>query len=511
MIRHLLVLPDGAEIFSGDEKAAAIRTVKLTETVNQGQELVPGAVCAVTLDAEIYAKESLPVAAGDEVILFSVDDTGARQQLGVFRMEKPIRRSAGVWGLTACDRMSLLDQDVSGWLASLNGWPYRLSDFVAMVFDRCGLEWTQESIPGGDLPVAAFSAADITGRQLIRWAAELAGRFCRATPEGQAEFAWYTPCTGGAVGPSGERYYYQGSMEYGDYQVAPVEKVQLRANAMDVGAIYPDSTEALNTMALAGNLLLAGCSVEEAKAVARRLQQQFAAITYTPCKLAVPASLGIRAGEILQVLTPEGQPMTVYVMERSRTGGREELRCTGAPDRTASSAVNQQSYKALTGRVLELQTDVEGIHAENRDAAGNLAALSLTVQGMEGRVSQQEASQSGIKTQLSQLTQDAQSLQLRLQTVEENGTHRVTTQTGYTFDSQGLHIARSGHAVANRVDHTGMYVTRNGLPVLQANDQGVVAYDVTVGNYLVVGSYARFEDFMDLGDTRRTGCFFLTS
>jgi len=40
---------------------------------------------------------------------------------------------------------------------------------------------------------------------------------------------------------------------------------------------------------------------------------------------------------------------------------------------------------------------------------------------------------------------------------------------------------------------------------LQANDKGVVAADVTVRNYLIMGSHARFEDY----GAGRTACFWL--
>ena len=57
----------------------------------------------------------------------------------------------------------------------------------------------------------------------------------------------------------------------------------------------------------------------------------------------------------------------------------------------------------------------------------------------------------------------------------------------------------------NLLDNTGMYVTRSGQTILQANDKGVEAADVTVRNYLIVGDHARFEDYA----AGRTACFWL--
>ena len=79
------------------------------------------------------------------------------------------------------------------------------------------------------------------------------------------------------------------------------------------------------------------------------------------------------------------------------------------------------------------------------------------------------------------------------------------TTTGYTFDEQGLRITRSDSDMDNTLDHTGMCVRRNGEILLQANNQGVQARDVTVSNYLVVGEHTRFEDYG--GD--RTACYYI--
>ena len=58
------------------------------------------------------------------------------------------------------------------------------------------------------------------------------------------------------------------------------------------------------------------------------------------------------------------------------------------------------------------------------------------------------------------------------------------------------------------IDETGMTVSRSGSPVLKATAAGVAAVDVTVNNYLQVGDHARFEEYTDGADSKRTACFF---
>lgn len=89
----------------------------------------------------------------------------------------------------------------------------------------------------------------------------------------------------------------------------------------------------------------------------------------------------------------------------------------------------------------------------------------------------------------------------------------VTTSTGYKFNSDGLTIYNSGSNIENKIDNTGMYVSRkNGDEtevVLSANDAGVNAVDITVKNYLVVGEHTRFEDYVTSDGEQKTAAFWI--
>ena len=52
-------------------------------------------------------------------------------------------------------------------------------------------------------------------------------------------------------------------------------------------------------------------------------------------------------------------------------------------------------------------------------------------------------------------------------------------------------------------------MVRGSTVMLQANASGVIATDVSVRNYLIIGEHARFEDYSDGSDSARTACFFI--
>lgn len=563
MLKTLIVLPDGTALFSGVGEANAIQSTTITECVNGAQELTLGSCCANMIEAKILTPNgALSVAAGDELTVYRVADDGTRYKIGLFTTEKPARPTANSMSITAYDRVSWLDKDLTQWLAALEAWPYSLYDFASMVCTQCGLTLANDDIPNGGYSVQRFSGDGITGRQLMQWIGELAGRFCRATADGDIEFAWYEPLTTHDIGvtPYGGSsvsynngnitvvaknmaveddgagnvsvasdlltvtddgagnvvitlaadiktvMYYQNGLTFEDYSVVPIQKVQLRQNEEDVGTVYPDGiTEAVNTYIITGNLLLTAATGEELQPIAQTLYEQLKEVAYTPCKVSIPANMIIRAGNTVQITDRNGKTITAYVMTKTQRGQRDTLECTGSPKRDSSTAVNNQSFKALTGKVLNLRTDVDGIRAENKDTSGKVAQLQLDVDGIRGQVSNQTADIGGVKTQLTAVQQTADSLKVSVESIQTDGATKVKTGKKYTFDDTGLHIASDGQQMENLLDERGMKVTRSGQTILEASANGVVAVDVKVRNYLIIGKHARFEDY----ETGRTACFYL--
>ena len=546
-MKNILVFPDGRELSSGSE-GSAILSLKLTQCVNSRQELTLGSACAAMLEANLLLQEDVSITAGQELILYKEDDLGQRQQAGIFVTQKPER--TGAWGckITAFDRMICTDRDMTQWLASLTQWPYTLQQLAQMVCDACGVELAGESLPNGDLPVQPFEAADITGRELLQWIGEASGRFCRADPAGRLEFAWYSPAGRLTLGPEfasllitdyqqgqltldltgtaaeegvllegpflqaaydgvgdlqltgrEQQYYFMGGLQRADYQVCPIEKVQIRADAQDVGTVWPDIPGEANTYIIEANPLLTAQSAQSLTELAQDLFEQLKDISYTPCKVVMPANMELQPGSYLQVTDSQGNSFQTLIMQKTGSGLQETLECTGSANRQTTTAVNSRYLKALSGKVLQLRTDVDGLQVRNTDTAGRAAQLELDLEGLRGQVSRQE----GSLTQLTQLQQDAASLKLQVQTLEE-ASGKVITSTGYSFSDDGLHISKAGQEMESLVDHTGLYVSRSGEVILQAGNRGVTAVDVTVGNYLVVGEHARFEDY-DGG----TACFYL--
>ena len=558
MLRTLIVLPDGRELFSGGP-GAAVANARLVRSCNSGSQLTLGSVCPAEFSCTLTEAAGVQLEQGQELTVYHVDDTGSRKKMGVFITQSTLRKGLGTLQITARDRLILLEEDLTDWLGQWEMWPYRVEDFASMACSACGLRLITENLPNGSYPVEQFTAQGLTGTQLMQWVGQITGTFCRANADGQVELCWYTPVDRVVLGPTapgpcwsfqnghlridadtirvdsdyfGDVYlesesatatftppgnlkldlglpdtlfYYRGSLSRAAEPIDPVERVVLRRSGADVGISWPNTTrEDLNTYVLSGNYLLSAIQTQDTRAVAQRLYDRLSQVQYTPCSMELPASWAVEPGQILTLTDAAGQTFTLYVMTTDCDGSRMRVQSVGSARRITPAAASGTRYEGLSGKVLELRTDVEGLHLQTTDTAGALTELTVNVEGLHSRVSRQTETEQGQQQRLNDLQQKADSLDLSVKNILLSGDAREVTATDYRFTDRGVAISRQGQQVETLLDHSGMYISRDGETLLQANEQGVAAEDITVRNYLVVGLHSRFEDYGD-----GTACFYI--
>ena len=392
MLQPILTLPSGTEL-KGGSPGSAVKSLTLHTAVNAGQEFAIGSAYSDYIEAEIWADPggSLQITAGDALTYYRQDDAGNRTKVGVFYAEKPTRTKRNSYKVTAYDTMSKLDADFSGWLrANQAQFPKTIWQLVQLACQWAGVTLASSSLPiNGSYSVQAFYADDLTCRQIISWAAEAAGCYAHMNADGKLQFLTYTDKRSTAkITPDGasSTAYYADSLSYEDYTVKAIEKVQIRQSDSDVGVIYPDSTTATNTYAVQGNLLLTTGTEANLKTVAQNLYNVLKNVTYTPCKVAVPSSSGLACGQIVHVKDARGREFDTYLMSATISSGKASFESVGSASRESSSAVNSQSYKNLTGKMLEIKTSVDGLEVKASDLTGKYTDLKATVDGLSSEV-----------------------------------------------------------------------------------------------------------------------------
>ena len=393
MYYSVLRLPNGTEL-KGGEAGSTLKALTLHTAVNAGQEFTIGSAFSDYIEAEIWADPggSLQITAGDALTYYRQDDAGNRTKVGVFYAEKPTRTKRNSYKVTAYDTMSKLDADFSGWLhANQAQFPKTIWQLVQLACQRAGVVLASSSLPiNGSYSVQAFYADDLTCRQIISWAAEAAGCYAHMNADGKLQFLTYADKRSTAKitpdGASNSTAYYADSLSYEDYTVKAIEKVQIRQSDSDVGVIYPDSTTATNTYAVQGNLLLTTGTEANLKSVVQNLYNVLKNVTYTPCKVSVPSSSGLACGQIVHVKDARGREFDTYLMSATISSGKASFESMGSASRESSSAVNSQSYKNLTGKMLEIKTSVDGLEVKASDLTGKYTDLKATVDGLSSEV-----------------------------------------------------------------------------------------------------------------------------
>ena len=394
MIRNLIVLPDGSELFSG-ASGAAIMDCTLTRTVNNSQELTIGSVCSAMLEFTLIHPSQTTLAAGQEVTLYHVAEDDTRQQAGIFRLEKPVYLGAEKCRVTAYDRISYLDKDLTAWLKNRKD-SCSLKEFATQVCQACGLALAKGEIPNAELSVPVFTATDVTGRDLMQWVGEAAGCFCAANSQGQPAFGWYaesdltlapaaaqsarvweeggnvtiqsqsvktiddnkgkvtltsqvlsmTEEGDGAVLAGLEQAaripWFQGTLELGDYTVAPVESVQISKDGLD------DT----NAYILSGNPILNETALQT-------IQSNLTLVGgYTPCRVSIPAGF-VRPGDIITLTDTKGIAHRLPVMTVTRSGQRDTIECTGSARRDSSEVRNNRTAEQIAQQKVDAMTQAD--------------------------------------------------------------------------------------------------------------------------------------------------------
>ena len=393
MYQPILTLSSGTEL-KGGSPGSAMKSLTLHTAVNAGQEFTIGSAFSDYIEAEIWADPdgNLQITAGDALTYYRQDDAGNRTKVGVFYAEKPTRTKRNSYKVTAYDTMSKLDADFSGWLhANQAQFPKTIWQLVQLACQRAGVTLASSSLPiNGSYSVQAFYADDLTCRQIISWAAEAAGCYAHMNADGKLQFLTYTDKRSTVKitpdGASNSTAYYADSLSYEDYTVKAIEKVQIRQSDSDVGVIYPDSTTATNTYAVQGNLLLTTGTEANLKSVVQNLYNVLKNVTYTPCKVSVPSSSGLACGQIVHIKDARGRAFDTYLMSATISSGKASFESVGSASRESSSVVNSQSYKNLTGKMLEIKTSVDGLEVKASDLTGKYTDLKATVDGLSSEV-----------------------------------------------------------------------------------------------------------------------------
>lgn len=170
-----------------------------------------------------------------------------------------------------------------------------------------------------------------------------------------------------------------------------------------------------------------------------------------------------------------------------------------------------EALSATFARVDKANKEIELLASDvgaNRSALTSLRLDTDSIIASVEKVEQQAAdANDGLTTLREEVStkMDSSSVQIAIQKELENGTSKVVTKTGFTFDDDGLTVEKNNSEMKTQITEDGMKVYKNNEEVLTANNVGVNAKNLHAVTYLIIGNNSRFEDY----GNGRTGCFWI--
>lgn len=186
---------------------------------------------------------------------------------------------------------------------------------------------------------------------------------------------------------------------------------------------------------------------------------------------------------------------------------------TSANVASIGDAINQTFAK-----VDKVNREITLTASKAEENSSEIAALQLNTDSITGSVSSIEQTVAdavdGINQEIETIKKEVNAKMTDEEVIFtvkkelENGAGKVQTETGYTFDDEGLTISKNTSEISTQITEDGMTVNRNNETLLSATSAGVYAANLHATTYLIIGSTSRFEDFEKDGELR-TGCFWL--
>lgn len=142
---------------------------------------------------------------------------------------------------------------------------------------------------------------------------------------------------------------------------------------------------------------------------------------------------------------------------------------------TAISAIRSDT-ESINNSVIKIQEDVKTVE-------GDLVTVTNKVETMV----------------------TAETFEIKINEVIEDGVKKVDSGTGFVFSGDGLTIDKTGTPIKTNINENGMRIYRNEEEVLTADNEGVKAEDLHATTYLIIGTNSRLENY----GAGRTACFWI--
>lgn len=182
------------------------------------------------------------------------------------------------------------------------------------------------------------------------------------------------------------------SCEYEDYTVQPIDKVQIRQEENDIGAISGDGT---NCYVVQDNFLVYGKYASDLQEIADNLYYTIKSVSYIPFRAVLSGNPCIEVGDAVQFYTKR-KIINSYILQRKITGIqtlKDSFSSSGEYERFENvNSINSQIVK-LKGKTNTLERSVEETKSTITDVENDLQSqIVQNAESIKSKVSKGDVS-----------------------------------------------------------------------------------------------------------------------
>lgn len=453
--------PDQQPSYVIENDQISHETMTIIESLCESDNLIFGECNAAQF--EIVVADVLIDLTGKEFVA-SMTVCGYEVPLGIYRVKSFIRQAdRRMKKITAYNRMADFMVDISAWYRSLT-FPMTLKQFRDSLCRHIGIEQVAIELPLDDMQVAkTIDPEQLSGIDVLQAICEINGCFGQVNKYGKVNYVYMDKSglyPAEDLFPDDNLYpidfregkteqfshYKKDSTTYEDYLVNSIDRVQIRQEEGDIGAIYgPEG----NCYVIQGNFLVYGKNANELLEIAATVYNQISGISYRPCRISAPALPWVEPGDGIICYTTD-DVIETYCLKRTMKGIQRMMdtyEATGNVDLEDNFGIHMQiiqlegktativkNVDEVSARVTDLKSDTE---AQFKVTAGQISAEVQRAKSEEGKLSASikinaEAITSKVTSGQveSIISQKADSIRLKASKISWSSTNSSMTEDG---------------------------------------------------------------------------------
>ncbi len=300
--------------------------------------------------------------------------------LGVFDIKTPVKRKIDMIAINAEDKMARFDVIADKFLDGLT-YPITLGEIYSQLCAFVGISTVTTSFINSTrvFEASPVLTQNITARDILSWIAEAACSIARMTRDGKVELAWFTDTN---ISIPMNQYF---SIEAAEYDVPPIDKLQVSGSETDIGVIIGTGT---NGYQIVDNPYLSGLTDEEIRTYGQPIYNRLSAFkAFEPVLAHAVCDWSIQAGDIITLLLDGvSYKFPIYCQTITWNGSaRVDYESSGSDGRPVMSAENRKDYQ--TKRAMhELVVDINGIKSNMTLMADDITTLNTRIEIIPGEI-----------------------------------------------------------------------------------------------------------------------------